>query len=55
MKYGLYSIGRFGDMMAEPIFHLGHVTDDGRLSIVGVEPVHVDELVAAFDRVGMSA
>ena len=44
-------IDRFGDVMAEPVFHLGHVTDDGQLSFVGVEPIHVDELVAAFDRV----
>ena len=48
-------VDRFRDVMAEPIHHLGHVTDDGHLSIVGVEPLHVDELVAAFDRIGMSA
>ncbi len=48
-------VDRFRELMAEPILHLGHVTDDGHLSFVGVEPVHVDELVAAFDRVGMSA
>jgi phosphoribosylformylglycinamidine synthase len=45
---------RFRDVIAEPIHHLGHVTDDGHLAIVGVEPIHVDELVAAFGRVGMS-
>ena len=48
-------VDRFREVMAEPIHHLGHVTDDGHLSFVGVEPLHVDELVAAFDRVGMSA
>ncbi len=46
---------RFGEVMAEPIFHLGHVTDDDHLWFVGVEPIDVDELVAAFHRVGMSA
>jgi phosphoribosylformylglycinamidine synthase len=48
-------IDRFRDAIAEPIHHLGHVTADGRLSVVGVDPLHVDELVGAFDRVGMSA
>ena len=48
-------VDRFGDVMAEPILHLGHVTDDDHLWFVGVEPIHVDELVAAFDRRGMSA
>jgi phosphoribosylformylglycinamidine synthase len=48
-------VDRFRDVMTEPIDHLGHVSGDGQLSIVGVEPLHVDELVAAFDRIGMSA
>ncbi len=48
-------VDRFRDLMAEPIHHLGHVTDDGQLSIAGVAPLHVDELVAAFERIGMSA
>ena len=48
-------VDRFGEVMAEPIFDLGHVTDDEHLWFVGVEPIHVDELVGAFDRVGMSA
>ncbi len=48
-------VDRFGEVMDEPIFHLGHVTDDDHLWFVGVEPIDVDELVAAFDRVGMSA
>ena len=39
-------VDRFHELIAEPIHHLGHVTDDGHLSIVGVEPIHVDELVA---------
>jgi phosphoribosylformylglycinamidine synthase len=48
-------VDRFREVMAEPILHLGHVTADGNLSIAGVEAIHVDELVAAFDRAGMSA
>ena len=48
-------VDQFREVMAEPVLHLGHITADGNLSIAGVEAIHVDELVAAFDRVGMSA
>ena len=48
-------VDRFREVMAEPIFHLGHVVDDGHLTFAGVEPIRVDELVASFDRVGMDA
>jgi len=47
-------VDRFCEVIAEPIHHLGHVSADGHLSVVGVGPIHVDELVEAFDRVGMS-
>ena len=47
-------VERFNDVIAEPIHHLGHVTTDGNLSIVGLEPIPVDELVESFHRVGMN-
>jgi phosphoribosylformylglycinamidine synthase len=48
-------IERFNDVIGEPIHHLGHVAADGNLSIVGLEPIPVDELVESFHRLGMSA
>ena len=45
-------LDRFREVMHESVQVVGRVTDDGRLTFPGVDPIDVEELVDAFQRSG---
>ncbi len=47
-------LDRFGDVMHEEIHVLGTVTDGDHLVLPGMEPIHIEDLADAFERIILS-